>query len=224
MSLEDKLRDEILDAQRFQSELSKWKLILLAGIGAAALGFVPGAKDVSATMRLAMLALMPLVCIYADALSFQATARIMKIARYFRMRRSEHGYGDREYDHYEVWCSKNREYSGTENLAMFGVSLAASIVVGVIGLFGVTCGILRLPLDGISPWPIAALGLSGVAGIVGSLRIRRHHNRVFDALNHGGEEYPPPPAVTDQMPPLPKEAFDPAHKLNVEGATEQSSH
>jgi hypothetical protein len=35
----DKLRDEIIESQKAKTDLLKWKLILVAGIGAAVLGF-----------------------------------------------------------------------------------------------------------------------------------------------------------------------------------------
>src|SRR5438046_245849 len=96
MTLEVKLRDEIIESQRIQSELSKWKLILLAGIAASALGSVPGvpSASVSVATRLAVLALLPFVSLYADELNFHAAARIMKIARYFRTRFREPGTND----------------------------------------------------------------------------------------------------------------------------------
>jgi hypothetical protein len=57
------LREEIIEAEKARTDLLKWKLIIVSGLGAAGLGFtgqsnVPGAPFV--------LLLIPGVCLYVD--------------------------------------------------------------------------------------------------------------------------------------------------------------
>ncbi|MDP8942617.1 MAG: hypothetical protein M3N16_00605 [Actinomycetota bacterium] len=75
------LREEILQAQRTRSDLLKWKLVLVGGIGAAGLGLagsdVPGHADL-------VLAAIPLVCLYVDLLCRHLSLRILVIGTFLR--------------------------------------------------------------------------------------------------------------------------------------------
>jgi hypothetical protein len=137
--LDDKLRDEIIESQKTQSQLAKWKLILVATIAATALGSVP---NVSPTGRVGVLAILPIVCIYVDALCFHTGARIMTIARYFRTRakgrllsgNSSVSTSVSEYDSYEWYCLKHRRHFAVEGFAMLGVTVIASATVWAVGM------------------------------------------------------------------------------------------
>src|SRR5215831_8078248 len=76
------LRKEIVEAQKVRSEILKWKLILVAALGAVGLGFsnpntiVPNAYLV--------LLLIPLVCFYVDLLCRHMSLRIIVIGAFLR--------------------------------------------------------------------------------------------------------------------------------------------
>ena len=70
------LRDEIIEAEKARTDLLKWKLIIVSGLGGAGLGFtgqssVPGA--------LYVLLLIPAVCLYVDLMCRHLTLRIMVV-------------------------------------------------------------------------------------------------------------------------------------------------
>ena len=75
----ESLRQEILQAQTIRSDLIKWKLALVAGLGAAGLGFA-GSTD----LRDADLVLcaIPPVCVYVDLLCRHLSLRILVVGRF----------------------------------------------------------------------------------------------------------------------------------------------
>jgi hypothetical protein len=73
------LFQEIIELEKARLELFKWKIILVAGLGAAASGLV-GAKPIHPTLSAALI---PFVCIYVDLLAQDLTLRIAVGARYF---------------------------------------------------------------------------------------------------------------------------------------------
>jgi hypothetical protein len=72
------LFQEIIENEKARLELFKWKIILVAGLGAAASGLV-GAKPIHPVLSAALI---PFVCIYVDMLAEDLTLRITVIARY----------------------------------------------------------------------------------------------------------------------------------------------
>ena len=76
------LRSYIIEAHKARIDLFKWKLILTAGLGAAALGIL-GTQNVTRAGYL--LALIPLVCLYVDLLCVDQTLRVVVIARYLHL-------------------------------------------------------------------------------------------------------------------------------------------
>ncbi len=75
-------RTEIVEAQKARLDLFKWKLILVAGLGATASGLV---ETHSTSHSNLLFALIPLVCIYVDLLCRDQTLRIVVIARYLHL-------------------------------------------------------------------------------------------------------------------------------------------
>ncbi len=82
------LRDEIVESQKVRSDLFKWKIILVASLGAVALGLASandkGAGADPPSTHEYLLCLIPLVCLYVDILSSHLNLRIMVIGRYFQ--------------------------------------------------------------------------------------------------------------------------------------------
>jgi hypothetical protein len=73
------LFQEIIENEKARLELFKWKIILVAGLGAAASGLI-GVKPIHPALSAALI---PFVCVYVDLLAQDLTLRIAVIARYF---------------------------------------------------------------------------------------------------------------------------------------------
>jgi hypothetical protein len=75
----DTLRQEILQAQTVRSDLLKWKLALVGGLGAAGLGFAgsEGLRDADL-----VLCAIPPVCVYVDLLCRHLSLRILVVGRF----------------------------------------------------------------------------------------------------------------------------------------------
>lgn len=176
MALVDKLREEIITSQQNQANLTRWKLLLIAAIGASSLGVLPNGRITERT--LALLALLPLVCLYVDTLCFHSGRRVMTIAKYFRAAgRRAKDRGDTaselaEVGEYEEFCRANRHHFGLEGIALLIVSVLLSAAVSITGV-GIDHRAHWLP-EAFPPaassserWPLALLLI--VSGTVGVL-------------------------------------------------------
>src|SRR6476620_5919020 len=86
------LRDEIIESQKARADLFKWKIILVAAIGAAVLGVAyplgetaRAGQDELVTKREYLLCLVPLVCVYTDILCAHMNLRIRVIGQFLRI-------------------------------------------------------------------------------------------------------------------------------------------
>ncbi|MGH3013519.1 MAG: hypothetical protein ACRDOP_10345 [Gaiellaceae bacterium] len=73
------LRQEILQAQTIRSDLLKWKLALVGGLGAAGLGFAGSEGLRNADL---VLCAIPPVCVYVDLLCRHLSLRILVVGRF----------------------------------------------------------------------------------------------------------------------------------------------
>ncbi len=75
----DKLREEIIEAEKARADLLRWKLVITAALGGVGLGL----SGTSAATPLLLLGV-PLVCVYVDLLCNHMNLRIQLIAQYLR--------------------------------------------------------------------------------------------------------------------------------------------
>jgi len=75
------LVQEIIENEKARVELFKWKIILVAGLGAAASGLV-GAKSIPPALPAALI---PFVCVYVDLLAEDLALRIAVATRYLAL-------------------------------------------------------------------------------------------------------------------------------------------
>jgi hypothetical protein len=174
MSLLDKIRDEVLETQKTQASFARWKLLLVASLGAAGLGIVPREPNGRGA---ALLSLLPLVCVYADSLFFNSGIRVLAIARYLRVNAKWNGpdpSGIVEADHrdwaaardYERFFVNNRHHFDLEVVALQGVTLGVSTIVlilGVLNFFAKPLSIIVMPQS--SPTDAVLLMISGILGV-----------------------------------------------------------
>jgi hypothetical protein len=78
------LRSEIMESEKIRYDLLKWKLALVAALGAAGLGIGAAGKADGVESLNYVLCLIPLVCLYTDVLCAHMNLRIMVIGRYLR--------------------------------------------------------------------------------------------------------------------------------------------
>lgn len=149
--LVEKLRDEIVVSQQGRYELAKWKLILSAALGGAALGLTGNEGE------LALLLLVPLVCLYVDLLCHHGNFRILIIGKFLRESQEVCA----EVRNYERYCQAMRQHFRLEGWVLLGTSIIFSACVILAGLL--------LP-GHTSKVPVVALRWSLVlAGVLGIL-------------------------------------------------------
>jgi hypothetical protein len=83
-------KNEIIETQKAKTDLMKWKLILVATLGAFGLGFTSQIPIVGTnTSYHLILGLVPLVCIYTDLISNHLQLRILVISKFFQNYKSQ---------------------------------------------------------------------------------------------------------------------------------------
>jgi len=117
------LKEEINETTQSEHDFDKWKLIVVAAIGAAALGM---GKDASENHYWLMLCI-PFVCAYIDLHSYQLQTKIMIIARFIR----EHGEEDATLQNYEKICYQLHETGNSFYLGQYA-NLSASIILSML--------------------------------------------------------------------------------------------
>jgi hypothetical protein len=98
------LRDEIVESQKARVDLLKWKIIIVATLGAVALGFESSTPPATLPTDSAaanappfshdyLLCLIPLICLYVDILCSHLNLRMMVIGRYLQYTAATHDSG-----------------------------------------------------------------------------------------------------------------------------------
>lgn len=189
MSFVDKLRDEIIESQKAQASFARWKMLLVSGFGAAALGLLP--ESHISLRSVALLILLPWVCVYVDLLGHHSGIRIIAIAKY--LRKCSNLANDAELAvarDYEDFSQSHRHRFKLEGLALMLVSV---VVSAVVMLFGLMLGIVpevtyRAYPPGAEPsvrrFLAAALFVSGMGAIFMTRKLYRSHIEQVDELDH----------------------------------------
>jgi hypothetical protein len=169
----DTLRQEILQAQSVRSDLLKWKLGLVGGLGAAGLGFAGSNRLGHADL---VLCAIPPVCVYVDLLCRHLSLRILVIGSFLRSR----GDGDpslKRLADYEERVDEARQRGAfdLEEWALAWSSYALSLAVAVYGVIGAYDG--SLPLRFAVPFVVSG----GVALLVtfGGQQLFRRRLRIL---------------------------------------------
>ena len=119
-----KLPDEILGAEQCRSNYLKWKLFLVAALGAS--GFGLGGQyfgDEGQPPHL-LLALIPFVCIYVDLLCTHLTLRILVIGSF---------YANVGHDLYEQFVRQDRKDFRMEDWALYWSTYAICLILILTG-------------------------------------------------------------------------------------------
>jgi hypothetical protein len=146
------IRSELEAAQKARDELMKWKVIGIAGIGAAALGFADG-RPRGAHLALAVI---PFACAYVDLLCRNLSIRSKRISVFLRRERVED-----PIVRLEKFYAETKARSALESVALVGSSVVLSIVIVPIGL-----AITESSSLSSLAWPRSLFWGSGVLGLL----------------------------------------------------------
>ena len=154
----DTLRSELIETQKVRSDLMKWKLLILAGIGGAALGFSGSTGPNNSHLALAII---PVACVYVDLLCRHLSLRNKIIGKFIEKHQTNGSLlGD-----YERFYARNSvdvwKLGSFESVALVGCTVFVSIAiipVGILAAGGVTSWILYA-------WPASLFYGAGAAGI-----------------------------------------------------------
>lgn len=120
------LRTEIVESEKARIDLLKWKIILIAALGAVGFGI---GKDTHSA-RPVLLGFIPLVCAYVDVLCVHNDLRILVIASFLRTPTQT----NREAKAYERLCEAQRLTFALEALALIWTTVVFSLLVALFCL------------------------------------------------------------------------------------------
>jgi hypothetical protein len=153
----EKLREEILQAQRARSDLLKWKLGLVGVIGSIGLGLAGSSSSKDSALVLCVL---PLVCAYVDLLCRHLSLRMIVIGTFLRS--DEGGIGSEEgavFVRYEGFVGEVRD--GPDPFAL--ENWAVDYSTRVVSLFVLAYGVVILAKGSALAAVFFVSGLVGVA-------------------------------------------------------------
>jgi hypothetical protein len=174
MIMIEAFKNEIVEAEKSRMDLLKWKLILVATLGAIGLGLnsTSSTSKVLSSLHL-ILCLIPLVCVYVDLLCKHLQIRILAISYFFQYSEPRASIDEVSLFHrYEEFCEKVRtdrhqdDAFSLEDWAQQWSTIFLSVFVMVAAL------ILKLQqLD------LLALMFSGVCGLWFTWQLNRTYDK-----------------------------------------------
>jgi hypothetical protein len=156
------LRLELMQFERQASDLLRYKIVATAVLGGAAIGVGPAVS----TAVTWVLVLVPLVCLFVDALHIQADAAILTIARFLRR------YPDNVLGEYELFVSGIRR--GEKDLIVLHYLVLVATTV-LLSLSVLVAGIWMLRSPDYGSIQATSTIVSGAVGVVlgGALHVMR---------------------------------------------------
>jgi hypothetical protein len=124
------LRNEIVASENARLDFIKWKIVLVAALGAVGLGLVSDTKVAAP----AVLGFIPIACAYVDVVCAHVNFRILLIARFLRTGGRANRPPDSATADYEALCEEQRGGFRLESVVLVGTTVAMSILVAVVAL------------------------------------------------------------------------------------------
>jgi hypothetical protein len=179
----DSLRAEIVKAEEQRHELFKWKLALVATLGATGLG-LSSMEAVGEGIDY-VLCMIPVVCAYVDLLCRHMNLRIIVIGRFLML-------GGVSHEQYEKFANRARHMAAVSGggsggkldayrLEDWGLEWSTGILSGALIAYGVMAMLFR-PASFLPFLHAGAFILSGIVGVVLSLVIKREYERRWRAI------------------------------------------
>ena len=128
-----------MDASRSRTDLLKWKLILVAALGAVGLG-LNDSENIPILSSDLVLCLIPPVCIYADAICQHLQIRILIISDFFRTYEEENVSKDIKsqeieiFRRYESFCYDIRDQHSLFSLEDLVIQISTIVLSALIML------------------------------------------------------------------------------------------
>jgi len=184
------LRNEIMESQKIRSDLLKWKLLLVAVLGASGLGLVNKIEKNSFSFYI--LCCIPFVCLYVDLLCKHLNLRMIIICKYFRLKNKIH---KQEYENFvdalrkfdgkklkaKVKEEKQINVFALEDMALEWATLLLSFFLFLFG-FSILTG--WISISGLQWWPFFHSGLIGLAlSALVSFLYKKRLTRIDDVYN-----------------------------------------
>jgi hypothetical protein len=166
-------RNEIIEAEKGRMDLLKWKILLIAGLGAVGLGLSSPEKAANPVIsRHLLLCIIPFICVYVDSLCQHLQIRILVISEFFQnYQRRDSDKEMTSFHHYEMFCNEVRPVfyleDWTQQWATFGCSF-------VTLLFS-----LKLLWTG-KQMEAVAFALSGILGIALTVKLNHSQKRKYE--------------------------------------------
>jgi len=187
----DALRTQVVETQKARSDLMKWKLMLVAGLGTVGLGLDAGKVGPWHPV----LCLVPFVCVYVDALCAHLSLRIRAIGDFLAAERPQTPEEEREH-YYELFLRSDKPPFRLETLALHWSTILLSALVAASGLQPpASAG--ALPSAHIT----VALVLSGALGIILTLGVWGFHGTRVRAIKRAAEKWQKRMVDAEQSPP-----------------------
>jgi hypothetical protein len=123
---EQRLFTEITESQKVRSDLLKWKILVVAALGAVGLGLSGAGQEQSRQYIDLVLIGIPLVCVYIDLLCRHLSLRIQVIGQYRKR------IGD-AYESFTETAAEHRAFS-LENLAVVASSTLFSLALALLSV------------------------------------------------------------------------------------------
>ncbi len=124
------LRNEIVASENARLDFIKWKIVLVAALGAVGLGLASDTKVAAP----AILGFIPIACAYVDVVCAHVNFRILLIAHFLRTGGTANRPPDSATADYEALCQAQRGGFGLESIVLVGATIAMSLLIAVVAL------------------------------------------------------------------------------------------
>jgi xanthine/uracil/vitamin C permease (AzgA family) len=175
-----KLRDEIVEAQKARLDLVKWKLIIVSALGATAIGLSPLTEKTWNSSLLGLLALVPLVSLYVDSLCYHIALRTVVIGAFLGSCRIHtldvFAKSDelRVFHAYEKFAAMARSRHGAFSLEDWALAWSTGVLSIGNAMLGVLLMMRRGDATAVPDLPIhLPLIVSGLVGMAGAYLLLR---------------------------------------------------
>lgn len=166
------LREEIIASQNARLDFIKWKMLLIAALGAVGLGLA-GEKMIAAP---AVLGFIPIACAYVNVVCAHANFRILLIGYFLRTGGSANRPPDTAAADYEALCEANRGGFALESIVLWGTTIAMSALVAFAALASPSLARLHLgpAFENMPPGITRFLWMSAIVGSLVSIVATRY--------------------------------------------------
>jgi hypothetical protein len=124
------LRNEIVASENARLDFIKWKIVLIAALGAVGLGLASDTKIAAP----AVLGFIPIACAYVDVVCAHVNFRILLIAHFLRTGGKANRPPDSATADYEALCEEQRGGFRLESVVLVGTTIAMSLLVALVAL------------------------------------------------------------------------------------------